>query len=75
MVYDSAFGHLVNLNKYVVCFSYLVREILKGELSSTLGIPLVQCHKKYLGLPCFTGKIKNGLFQSLRDRVWNKLFG
>ncbi|KAL5574542.1 hypothetical protein UlMin_016241 [Ulmus minor] len=27
------------------------------------------------GLPCFTGKNKQGLFSSIRDRVWNKLSG
>ncbi|KAL5551374.1 hypothetical protein UlMin_001550 [Ulmus minor] len=35
----------------------------------------VNCHEKYLGLPCFSGKNKQGLFSSIRDRVWNKLCG
>ncbi|KAL5574087.1 hypothetical protein UlMin_023684 [Ulmus minor] len=40
-----------------------------------LGVPRVSCHEKYLGLPCFSGKNKQGLFSSIRDRVWNKLCG
>ncbi|KAL5574543.1 hypothetical protein UlMin_016242 [Ulmus minor] len=40
-----------------------------------LGVARVRCHEKYLGLPCFTGKNKQGLFSSIRDRVWNKLSG
>ncbi|KAL5543272.1 hypothetical protein UlMin_010982 [Ulmus minor] len=39
-----------------------------------MGVSRVRCHKKYLGLPCFTGKNKQGLFSSIRDRVW-KLSG
>ncbi|KAL5565874.1 hypothetical protein UlMin_029038 [Ulmus minor] len=36
---------------------------------------LVRCHEKYLGLPCYTGKNKQGIFSSIKDRVWNKLCG
>ncbi|KAL5552794.1 hypothetical protein UlMin_040195 [Ulmus minor] len=40
---------------------------------SLLGVPQVRCHEKYLGLPCYSGKNKHGLFSSIKDRVWNKL--
>ncbi|KAL5544806.1 hypothetical protein UlMin_008590 [Ulmus minor] len=33
------------------------------------------CHEKYLGLPCYTSKNKQGIFSSIKDRVWNKLSG
>ncbi|KAL5560825.1 hypothetical protein UlMin_037036 [Ulmus minor] len=46
-----------------------------SSMAVLLGIPRVRCHEKYLGLPCFTGKNKQGIFSSIKDRVWNKLCG
>ncbi|KAL5556882.1 hypothetical protein UlMin_039118 [Ulmus minor] len=44
-------------------------------MAALLGVPRVRCHEKYLGLPCFSGRNKQGLFSSIKDRVWNKLCG
>ncbi|KAL5549576.1 hypothetical protein UlMin_004807, partial [Ulmus minor] len=44
-------------------------------MAALLGVPRVRCHEKYLGLPCFSSRNKQGLFSSIRDRVWNKLSG
>lgn len=73
--YEKASGQLVNLHKSSVCFSPHLGQVVETELASTLGVNKVPCHEKYLGLPCFAGRSKASLFQSFRDRIWNKLFG
>ncbi|KAK3189020.1 hypothetical protein Dsin_028581 [Dipteronia sinensis] len=50
--------------------------VVEGErLASLVGIRLVDCHEKYLGLPCFTGKNKRKIFANIVDRVWNRIKG
>ncbi|XP_060969810.1 uncharacterized protein LOC133037014 [Cannabis sativa] len=73
--YENASGQLVNLRKLAVCFSSSIPLDFCEYLAHILGVPLVPCHDKYLGLPCFAGKSKSGLFQSIKDKIWNKLFG
>lgn len=73
--YERASGQLVNLKKSSVCFSPAMGPHMEMELAHTLGVNRVPCHEKYLGLPCFAGRSKSSLFQSFRDRIWNKLFG
>uniref|UniRef100_A0A803QEP1 RNase H type-1 domain-containing protein n=1 Tax=Cannabis sativa TaxID=3483 RepID=A0A803QEP1_CANSA len=73
--YENASGQLVNLRKLVVCFSSSIPLDFREYLAHILGVSLVPCHDKFLGLPCFAGKSKSGLFQPIKDRIWNKLFG
>ncbi|KAL5560010.1 hypothetical protein UlMin_036221 [Ulmus minor] len=73
--YEAASGQAVNLSKSAVCFGPKLLEDEAASMAAILGVPRVRCHEKYLGLPCFTGKNKQGLFSSIRDRVWNKLCG
>ncbi|KAL5566188.1 hypothetical protein UlMin_029352 [Ulmus minor] len=74
-LYEAASGQVVNLLKSAVCFSPRLPEVEAASMAVLLGIPRVRCHEKYLGLPCFTGKNKQGIFSSIKDRVWNKLCG
>ncbi|KAL5555480.1 hypothetical protein UlMin_037716 [Ulmus minor] len=73
--YEAASGQAVNLSKSAVCFGPNLPEEDAVDLSACLGVPRVRCHEKYLGLPCYTGKNKQGIFSSIKDRVWNKLCG
>ncbi|KAL5556875.1 hypothetical protein UlMin_039111 [Ulmus minor] len=73
--YEAASGQVVNLSKSAVCFGPNTPESDAAQMVALLGVPKVSCHEKYLGLPCFSGKNKQGLFSSIRDRVWNKLCG
>ncbi|KAL5575135.1 hypothetical protein UlMin_016834 [Ulmus minor] len=73
--YEAASGQAVNLSKSAVCFGPNLPEEDAVDLSACLGVPRVRCHENYLGLPCYTGKNKQGIFSSIKDRVWNKLCG
>ncbi|KAL5578350.1 hypothetical protein UlMin_020049 [Ulmus minor] len=73
--YETASGQAVNLSKSAVCFGPNLPEVDAVDLTASLGVPRVRCHEKYLGLPCYTGKNKQGIFSSIKDRVWNKLSG
>ncbi|KAL5548854.1 hypothetical protein UlMin_004085 [Ulmus minor] len=74
-LYETASGQVVNLSKSAVCFGPNLSEPDATQMVALLGVPRVRCHEKYLGLPCFSGRNKQGLFSSIRDRVWNKLCG
>ncbi|KAL5546632.1 hypothetical protein UlMin_006319 [Ulmus minor] len=74
-LYETASGQVVNLSKSAVCFGPNLSESDATQMTALLGVPKVRCHEKYLGLPCFSGRNKQGIFSSIRDRVWNKLCG
>ncbi|CAL2240574.1 unnamed protein product [Prunus armeniaca] len=38
-----------------------------------LGVRIVDCHTRYLGLPTIIGQSKHRLFNYVRDMLWNKL--
>ncbi|KAL5819721.1 hypothetical protein ACOSQ3_023664 [Xanthoceras sorbifolium] len=45
------------------------------DIATILGVRVVQCHERYLGLPSFMGKNKKNLFAHIKDRVWSRLHG
>ena len=71
--YETASGQMVNLSKSAVCFNPKLHDDDAVNMVALLGVLRVKCHEKYLGLPCYSGKNKKGLFSSIKDRVWNKL--
>ncbi|KAL5790005.1 hypothetical protein ACOSQ2_004893 [Xanthoceras sorbifolium] len=44
-------------------------------MSRLLGVKVVGCHERYVGLPSFAFCNKQPISQSIRDRVWAKLKG
>ncbi|KAK2640685.1 hypothetical protein Ddye_028480 [Dipteronia dyeriana] len=74
-IYARASGHVVNFHKSTVCVSKMVSHSRAVSLARNLGVQLVGCHERYLGLPSFVGKNKKQLFANIRDRIWERIKG
>ncbi|KAK2642401.1 hypothetical protein Ddye_024164 [Dipteronia dyeriana] len=73
--YSMASGQLVNFNKSAICVSLSISASEGKRLASIVGVNLVECHEKYLGLPCFTGRSKRKLFTYILGLGENKMVG
>ncbi|KAK2642412.1 hypothetical protein Ddye_024175 [Dipteronia dyeriana] len=73
--YSRASSHVVNYNKYVMCFSASMPARKWGRLASIMGVNRVECHVKYMGLPCFSCRNKRTIFTDIVDRIWGKAGG
>ncbi|KAL0295933.1 UNVERIFIED_CONTAM: hypothetical protein Sradi_6645400 [Sesamum radiatum] len=47
----------------------------KSQLAAILGVRLVVCHDRYLGLPATSGRSWGALFWGIRDRIWDIISG
>ncbi|KAK2658931.1 hypothetical protein Ddye_005464 [Dipteronia dyeriana] len=48
--------------------------VLKGRrLFALVMVNLVDCHEKYLGIPCFIGRSKRKLFADIVERIWGEI--
>lgn len=74
-VYAEASGQFINLDKSSLVFSPRTPDYLRHSISSSLAIPVVSAHEKYLGLPAKMGRSRRHLFAYLRDRVWKRIEG
>ncbi|KAL5794381.1 hypothetical protein ACOSP7_002975 [Xanthoceras sorbifolium] len=72
-VYERVSGQTINREKSAVCFNDRLASHRKEVLSCLLGVHLVACYERYLGLSSFVGRSRRNLFNSIRDRVWSKL--
>ncbi|KAI9185039.1 hypothetical protein LWI28_003582 [Acer negundo] len=59
--YGLASGQAVNFNKSVLCVSKSVSKVEGARLASILGVKLIDCHERYLGLPSFASSNKKHL--------------
>ncbi|KAK2651128.1 hypothetical protein Ddye_018617 [Dipteronia dyeriana] len=73
--YAMASGQVINFQKSAMCVSKGVSRHRASNLARILGVQLVWCHERYLGLPSFAGKNKRELFTNIRDRVWDRVKG
>ena len=71
--YSPASRQCVNFEKLEVCFGSEVEEAKHLNLVGFFGVHMVECHKKYLGLPTFAGRCKKVLFKYIKDRGSERL--
>ncbi|KAK2662525.1 hypothetical protein Ddye_001099 [Dipteronia dyeriana] len=73
--YAKASGQIINFDKSAMCVNPSLSPSECAQLSGIFGIKIVDCHEKYLGLPCFTGRMKKDLFSDITSRIWDKVKG
>lgn len=71
--YHQAFGQLLNSHKSVMSFSPNTHDDIRGSFGRILAIPICECHEKYLGLLAYSGRSKNELFSTIKERIWRLL--
>jgi hypothetical protein len=72
-VYENWSGQKLNLQKTSILFSRNTCEAKRQEILNLSGFFEVQRIDKYLGLPSFIGKSKIHSFNSIKDRVQQRL--
>lgn len=72
-VYESVSGQKINKEKTTMVFSSNVEREKREEILLLWGNGEFQQYEKYLGLPLIVGRSKNRAFQSIRQKVWQKL--
>ena len=73
--YGCASGQRVNFNKSSISFSSNVVAGVVSQVCAELDVHVTSDHGTYLGLPSCIGRKKKTVFQSIRDKVWQKLQG
>lgn len=73
--YSRASGQVINYGKSEICFGKKVKMDMRAEVANLLRVQVTVGHERYLGLPMTMGRSKAELFQYIRERVWNKVWG
>lgn len=69
-LYATASGQVINFEKSSMTFIQGVHPALQQQITSILGVQVVERHVKYLGTPTVVGRSMQQIFSGLRDRIW-----
>lgn len=72
---EEVYGQQINLHKSNLSFSPNAQQIIIDVMANVLGIPVVACHERYLGLPTMVSRGHWELSNSVHDRIWSRLNG
>ncbi|CAL2255941.1 unnamed protein product [Prunus armeniaca] len=64
---------LIVSSRGLLCFSPNTDPVMKQLIADMLGVPIVTCHERYLGLPTLAQRSKSRMFNHVREQVWRKL--
>lgn len=73
--FAAAYGQKIKFDKSALLCSPNISDEVKASIGGDLGVPVVDCHEKYLGLPTLVGKNKREVFNVVKDRIWKRLQG
>uniref|UniRef100_A0A803PAX6 Reverse transcriptase domain-containing protein n=1 Tax=Cannabis sativa TaxID=3483 RepID=A0A803PAX6_CANSA len=73
--YSMLSGQKINFTKSEVCIGCKIKKEEGEQLAAVLGVKLVDCHTKYLGMPATIGKRKKEVFEDIRTKIRTKLQG
>ncbi|KAL9687653.1 hypothetical protein QQ045_032060 [Rhodiola kirilowii] len=71
--FERASGQRVNLEKSEIVFSRNTPIDIQQRVAAVLMVRQVPSHSKYLGLPLVVGQRKVEVFNSIVEKVWNKI--
>lgn len=74
-VYCEASGLKINNDKSSISFSKWVPIQTREAIKLILHVPNETLSEKYLGFPTEVGRLKNGTFRFLKDRLWARIQG
>ncbi|KAL0317292.1 UNVERIFIED_CONTAM: putative mitochondrial protein [Sesamum angustifolium] len=74
-IFGRASGQEINFAKSSVVFSSNTNHTICAEVQDVLQIRAEGRHDLYLGLPTVVGKSRRAVFQSICDRVWQRING
>ncbi|XP_060974139.1 uncharacterized protein LOC133039295 [Cannabis sativa] len=73
--YSMLSGQQINFTKSELCVGSKIKQEDGNTLAAELGVNLVECHTKYLGMPATVGRRKKEVFEYIRAKIRAKLQG